>query len=116
MREALKPDGWFVVCCPGGGTADILLKSRIKYNLLLFDNELQDVAGWRWWGWRSLEHRAGTPVILLSLKACAVEGLCAGVDKVVRKPEQLHELPEMIRQRLATKKSEAQSRAASVGL
>jgi DNA-binding response OmpR family regulator len=92
VQEALKADGWLVVRCPDGSMAKALLKSRIRYDLLMFDSleteprmpmrkrirydllMFDEVLPGRSGGQlvrlaRSLEHRRETPVILLSRRA-----------------------------------------------
>jgi DNA-binding response OmpR family regulator len=58
LKDTLKDDQ--VVRSPGL-TARTLIESQIGYSLLLFDNELSELASFA----RSLQHRKHTPVILL---------------------------------------------------
>ena len=103
LREALKPEGWLVVRCPDGNTARLLLRSRIHYDLLLFDDELPGACGLELVRFaRSLERRERTPIILLSLKDCAIEAQRAGANCVIRKPEHIPALAKAVRRLLAS--------------
>ena len=102
-QEALKREGWFVVRCPGGSGARVLLSSEIHYDLLMFDEELQG-----WGGMelavlaRSVEHRKRTPVILLSRRGVAAEALCAGAGVFLQQPEPFHAVVEAVRHLLVS--------------
>ena len=57
--------GCRVVRCPGGSNAYLLIKSDIKYSLLLFDDEPLGTTGAELKRFaHSLEHRKHTPVII----------------------------------------------------
>ncbi|HEX8137568.1 MAG TPA: response regulator [Pyrinomonadaceae bacterium] len=98
VQEALKGEGWFVVRCPGGSTAHLLLSSGIRYDLLMFDEELMGTSGIELVRLaRSLEHRKRTPVILLSPKGGAAETWRAGARVFVRKPQPFQAVVEAVR-------------------
>lgn len=87
VRDGLKDEGWFVVRWPGNASAVGLLRGRVEYDLMLFEQELSGTSGIELVLLaRSLEQRAETPIILLSLADCSTEGRRAGADRVLRKP------------------------------
>jgi DNA-binding response OmpR family regulator len=98
VREALKGEGWFVVRCPGGSTAALLLRSGIHYDLLMLDEKLPGGSGMVLVGLaRSLEHRKGTPVILLSQKVCGGKARQAGGRVFLQKPEPFQAVVEAVK-------------------
>jgi DNA-binding response OmpR family regulator len=95
LRDALREAGWFVVRCPGGSLARVLLESEIHYDLLIFDDELPSTSGLELVGLaRSLEHRALTPIILLSFGDYALDARLENrdADHCPRRPEHLYVL------------------------
>jgi DNA-binding response OmpR family regulator len=95
LQDALKAEGWFVVRCPGGSLARVLLESEIHYDLLIFDDELPSTSGLELVGLaRSLEHRALTPIILLSFGDCALDARLENrdVEHYPCRPEHLYVL------------------------
>ena len=111
-RAALQPEGWFVVDCPDGRGACVLLDSSIRYDVLVFEHELPDMSGMELARRaRAFYFRRETPLILLAREDCAIAGRRAGADRVLRKPEHIHALAETIRElRAATvnRRDEAQ--------
>lgn len=78
LKAALKDCR--VVRSPGG-VASTLIESKINYSLLIFDNELEELADFA----RSLPHREHTPVFILPAdKADAIETLTAVVCLLAR--------------------------------
>jgi DNA-binding response OmpR family regulator len=103
---ALKDEGCFVVRCPDGGTARLLLGSGIHYHLLMFDEELPDVSGRELARFvRSLEHRERTSLILLSAKGGAAEARGAGARVFLQGPEPFHALVDAVRRLLGSRGS-----------
>lgn len=101
--EALRPERWFVVRCPGGSTARVLLASRIHYDLLLFDDELLGTSGTEMVRLaRTLEQRRRTPAIILLLKDCRVEARRTDAHEFLWRPERLQGLVEIIRRLVAS--------------
>jgi DNA-binding response OmpR family regulator len=105
VREALGRVGGFVVRCPGGSMARLLLSSGIYYDLLMFDEELMGESGREMVRFaRSLEHRRRTPVILLSQQECAGKGWQAGGRALLQKPEPFEAVVQVIRRLLKLEK------------
>jgi len=103
VQDELKDEGWFIVRCPDGNTAHVLLSSGIQYDLLLFDDELPGTSGKEMVHLaRSLEGRKRTPIILLSRKDSATEARDAGANEFLQKPEQLHALVKTVRRLLVS--------------
>jgi DNA-binding response OmpR family regulator len=65
LKDALKHLDCFIVRCPYGSPSHTLIKSDIKYSLLLLDDELPDTTGQELKDFaRSLAHRKRTPIII----------------------------------------------------
>jgi DNA-binding response OmpR family regulator len=98
VQEALKGEGWFVVRCPGGSVAEVLLRCGIHYDLLMFDEELKGGSGSEMVRLaRSLEQRKRTPVILLSRKAGGGKARQAGGRVFVQRPQPFQAVLEAIK-------------------
>jgi two-component system chemotaxis response regulator CheY len=102
VKDILEMAGWHVEPCTDVGIALGLMEHRQHYNLLLIDNELRGITGLELIRRaRQIPHLTDTPIILISLKDCAQEALLAGANAFLRKPNNLVELLDTIRQLLA---------------
>jgi DNA-binding response OmpR family regulator len=98
VREALKGEGWFVVRCAGGSVARLLLRSEIRYDLLMFDEDLTEGSGMELARLaRSLEHRKRTPIILLLQKERWGVARASDEGILLRKPEPFHAVVDAVR-------------------
>ncbi|MGB7922906.1 MAG: response regulator [Pyrinomonadaceae bacterium] len=78
LRDVLKKIDTEIVRCPSGSCSFCLIKSDIKYALLLFDDELPDMSGVELAQFtRKLKHRAATPIVILSKEKA--RGMVAGL-------------------------------------
>jgi DNA-binding response OmpR family regulator len=86
------------VRCPGGSVARTLIKSRIRYSLLLLDEELPDTTGRQVACFtKGVRHREHMPIIILS--ASKAEFVCPGV--FLEKPDNLKLIVKAINRLLA---------------
>jgi CheY-like chemotaxis protein len=104
VKDTLKMEGWSVEVCADGEKAVRRLESDVRYELLLFDNDLPGVSGLELIRRaRKLPHRRETPIIMLSAVNCAKEALKAGANLFLRKPEDVLTLAANISRLLADK-------------
>lgn len=88
VKETLEHQGWKVVICGDGQTAQRKISSGVRYDLLLLDNEVPGVKGVDLVRHaRKLSYRRRTPIILLSASDCEREAWRAGADAFLRKPQ-----------------------------
>jgi CheY-like chemotaxis protein len=98
VKEMLERDGWRVEACADGITALARLEGGEDYALLVFDNDLPGVDGIELpRRARSLTHRRGTPVVIVSASEVRTEALAAGADAFLRKPQQVGLLVETVK-------------------
>jgi CheY-like chemotaxis protein len=96
VRDTLEARGWRVKSCADGITALRRLASWVRYDLLLFDNDLPGVNGLELTRTtRKLAHRRRTPIIMFSASDVETEAWKAGVDAFLRKPEDIGNVTAM---------------------
>jgi CheY-like chemotaxis protein/tetratricopeptide (TPR) repeat protein len=104
VRDTLRREGWEVEVCADGDEALKRLEGEARYDLLLFDNDLPGMSGLELVRRaRRLNHRRGTPIIMLSAINCAREALRAGANVFLRKPDDVLKLAATISRLLANK-------------
>ncbi|MFL6212134.1 MAG: response regulator [Pyrinomonadaceae bacterium] len=88
VKELLAYEGWRVTLCPDGPAGLRALESRTHYDLLLMDNELPGLDGWRLIQHaRTLPHRQATPIIMMSARDMTQTATEVGADAFLMKPE-----------------------------
>jgi len=106
VQDALAAEGMHVDSCLNGTTALEILKSDSPYNVLIIDNDLPGLSGLELvLRVRSMAHRRGTPIIMLSGDDCEKEAWRAGVTAFVRKPEAVNQIASTITRLLEERKS-----------
>jgi len=102
VRDVLEFAGWYVKPESDSVHAWAMLDcTREHFDLLLFDHELRNINGLELVRRvRRMQHRKGTPIILISLEDLAEEAREAGADAFLRKPNNLIELVDTIRRLL----------------
>jgi CheY-like chemotaxis protein/tetratricopeptide (TPR) repeat protein len=96
VRDTLEARGWRVKTCADGITALRKLASKVRYDLLLLDNDLPGVTGLELTRTtRKLAHRRRTPIIMFSASDVETEAWKAGVDAFLRKPQDIDNLTAM---------------------
>jgi two-component system chemotaxis response regulator CheY len=98
VRDLLEGEGWRVVLCPDGNSAMNRIAGGVRYDLLLFDNDLPGVSGLELARYaRSLPAYRGTPIIMLSADESEREARGAGADLFLRKPDDIDALVGAVR-------------------
>lgn len=98
VQEMLEHEGWRVEACADGISALARLEGGESYALLVFDNDLPGVDGIELTRRaRSIAHRRGTPVVIVSASEVRTEALAAGADVFLRKPQQVGLLVETVK-------------------
>jgi CheY-like chemotaxis protein len=101
IQETLETEGWQVEACENGAEALARITSDAQYDLLLLDYDLPGLNGLELLQRaRTLSHRQGIPVIVLSGTAVEEEVMSAGADAFLRKPEGISSVVETITQLL----------------
>ena len=96
VKDTLESEGWQVESCADGNTGVTLLESDAPFDLLILDNELPGVSGLELAQLaRQLPHRQRTPIIMLSATPNEAAARRIGVDKVLRKPDQIQSVIEV---------------------
>jgi CheY-like chemotaxis protein len=91
--------------CINGTTALKLLKGNTDYDVIIVDNDLPGLNGLELARrTRSIAHRRGTPIIMLSGSDCEREAWRAGVDAFLRKPEAVDKISSTIARLLEEQK------------
>jgi CheY-like chemotaxis protein len=97
IEETLENEGWQVEACADGAEALERLTSDAHYDLLLLDYELPGLNGIELLQQtRTLAHRRGIPVIVLSGTPVEEAVIRAGADAFLRKPEDISSVVEAI--------------------
>ncbi|HEV2799657.1 MAG TPA: response regulator [Pyrinomonadaceae bacterium] len=109
VREVLEFAGWYVKTCNSGVYAWTMLGwEKEHYDLLVLDQEADRLDGLTLMRRvRGLEHRKDTPVILVSVEDKEAEAREAGANAFLRKPYNLIELVDTIRELLAAQDKKA---------
>jgi CheY-like chemotaxis protein len=98
VTELLEDAGWTVDACPDGDAAMNRIAGGVRYDLLLFDNELPGTTGLELTRYaRSLLIYRGTPIIILSATDCRADARRAGADLFLLKPDGITALVEAVR-------------------
>jgi len=86
-----------VVTCDNGAKALRMLAGKEHYDLLLFDDELPHVNGSELiHRARQLPHRKRVPIIMFSASDVEAEAWRAGADAVLKNPDDIGRLTEMV--------------------
>jgi CheY-like chemotaxis protein len=97
VRDRLVMEGWTVEACADGGAALAAMLSEVRYDLLLFDNDLPGLSGLELTARaRTLAHRRETPVVVISASECGLEARRAGADLFLRKPDDIRRIAERL--------------------
>jgi CheY-like chemotaxis protein len=97
ITELLEAEGWRVEACADGLAALARLEGAARYDLLLFDNAMPGASGLELAARsRTLAHREGTPVVLISASDCALEARRVGAVEFLRKPEDVSRLVAVV--------------------
>jgi DNA-binding response OmpR family regulator len=103
VRDTLQAEGLRVVTCPDGASAIGRLASDARYDLVIFDNQLPGADGLELVRYaRTLPHRKGTPILMLSATEAEADARRAGADAYLRKPEGVRELVNVVKRLLKT--------------
>jgi DNA-binding response OmpR family regulator len=101
VRDVLEFAGWYVKPCGDVGVGYALVESQEHFDLLLIAQNRFDIGGLRLVQHaRGLPHRRRTPLIFISTEDRSAEALRAGADAFLRKPNNLIDLVDTIRQLL----------------
>jgi CheY-like chemotaxis protein/tetratricopeptide (TPR) repeat protein len=97
MKDTLSLEGWEVETCLDGAAALSLIASDEPYDLLLLDYDLPGADGLQLVRHaRALAHRQATPIIMFSARFNKTVALQAGVNALLRKPQDLPVVVETI--------------------
>ncbi len=103
VKETLEELGWTVELCADGTEAMRKIESKVRYHLLILDNQLPGKDGLELARRaRQLPHRRRTPIIMLSASDVERDALRAGVNAFLRKPQDIKRLSATVT-RLLTK-------------
>ncbi|HJR07723.1 MAG TPA: response regulator [Pyrinomonadaceae bacterium] len=103
VKETLEELGWTVELCADGAEAMRKIESKVRYHLLIFDNQLPGKDGLELARRaRQLPHRRRTPIIMLSASDMERDALRVGVNAFLRKPQDIGRLSGTVT-RLLTK-------------
>jgi CheY-like chemotaxis protein len=107
VKETLEELGWTVEVCADGMEAMCKIESKARYHLLILDNQLPGHDGLELARRaRQLPHRRRTPIIMLSASNVEQDALRAGINAVLRKPQDIGRLSATVT-RLLTKNTTA---------
>jgi DNA-binding response OmpR family regulator len=102
VKKSLEMAGFSVDLRLDGSAALDSLKRVKKYEVLIFDNEMDGINGIGLARQaRELNHRSRTPIIVFSSDDVATEAYRAGVSLFLQKPHDLVELTSNIKQLLS---------------
>jgi CheY-like chemotaxis protein len=88
LKDTLELEGWKVELCRDGSSALNRLAAGIRYDLLIFDNDLPGATGIELIRYaRSLPHCRRTPIIMFSATDCEADARRAGADAFLMKPD-----------------------------
>lgn len=93
VQETLGTEGMHVDSCASGTAALKILKSDVRYDLIIVDNDLPGIGGLELIRRaRGMGTRRRTPIIMLSGDDCETEAWRAGVGEFLRKPEDIEKV------------------------
>jgi two-component system, OmpR family, phosphate regulon response regulator PhoB len=105
IQDTLASKGVYVDSCSSGTTALEILKTDVRYDVLIVDNDLPGLSGLELvLRVRSMARRRGTPIIMLSADNCEREAWRAGVDAFLRKPDSVDQVSSTIDRLLKERK------------
>lgn len=105
--DVLEFAGWYVRPCSDIGMGYALIESREHFDLLLVAHNRFDIGGLQLIKHtRRQPHRQRTPLVFLSLEDRGDEARRAGANAFLRKPNNLIDLVDTIRQLLAAPAAE----------
>lgn len=97
IEETLELQGWEVEICTNGNAALEKITGHDHFDLLLFDYYVPGVNGVELvHRARRLDHRASTPIIVLSATPVAASARDAGADVFLQKPQDVSSLVDTI--------------------
>jgi CheY-like chemotaxis protein len=97
VRSALEAEGWRVVTCPDGNAALRKLIGEARFHVLLFDGDLPDMSAPELVRRaKTIPGRRSTPVVILSARDCEAEAWRAGAAAYLRKPDGVHQVPQIM--------------------
>ncbi len=106
VQDTLATEGMHADTCLNGMTALEILKSDSPYDVIIVDNDLPGLSGLELvLRVRSMAHRRGTPIIMLSGDDCEKEAWRAGVGAFLWKPEGVDKLASTVTRLLEERKS-----------
>lgn len=101
VGDVLEFAGWYVKPCSCAGMGYALIESQEHFDLLLIAQNRLDIGGLQLvQRARQLPHRQRTPLIFISLEERGAEARQAGANAFLRKPNNLIDLVDTIRQLL----------------
>lgn len=104
VKGTLEHQGWNVVNCDDGRTAQQKISGSARYDLLMLDNELPGVKGVDLVRHvRKLPHRRRTPIIVFSASDCEREAWRSGADAFLKKPEGMGTVVSTVRRLLRSR-------------
>lgn len=102
VKDALELAGWMVYHFTESAGGRTMIESNYRVDLMLLDYEIKHMTGLELTQQaRKLAHRRETPIILYSVEDRAEEARRAGATEFLRKPANIHQLVELVRQMLA---------------
>jgi CheY-like chemotaxis protein len=97
VRSTLEAEGWRVETCADGKAALKKLTGEARFDVLLFDGDLPDMSAPELVRRaKAIPGRRSTPVVVLSARDCEAKAWRAGVAAYLRKPEGLHQVPQIV--------------------
>ncbi|MBC7932604.1 MAG: response regulator, partial [Rubrivivax sp.] len=104
IRDTLEFEGWRVESCPDGGAALRKVEGDDHFDLILLDENLPGLSGLELTHRaRGLQHRQGTPIIIISATNCQTAARDAGANAFLKKPQDILALVPTISQLLDLK-------------
>lgn len=106
VKDTLKAFGWTVETCADGTEAARKIASDVRFDLLIFDNELPGQSGLELTRQaRQLPHRQRVPIIMLSASDVEPQAWRAGADAFLSKPEDIGRLTATVTRLLSKDRS-----------
>jgi CheY-like chemotaxis protein/tetratricopeptide (TPR) repeat protein len=97
VRDTLEAMGWKVETCSSGAEAVKILEGGEPFHVFIFDYDLPGRNGVELTRHaRTLPHRRRTPIIMFTASDIEQDAWRAGASAVLRKPQEMARLPEMV--------------------
>jgi CheY-like chemotaxis protein len=97
VRSVLEAEGWRVETCTDGKAALRRLIGEARFDVVLLDGDLPGVSAPELVRRaKAIPGRRSTPIVVLSARDCEAESWRAGVAAYLRKPEGLHQVPQIM--------------------